>query len=68
MIDIMKQGLGLRTPQQESCPTGLEIFKNWKFVATGRFLPSRFPSTFAIIVEEVLGSAAVDNAPPCISH
>ena len=25
---------------------------------------SRFPSTFAIIVEEVLGSAAVDNAPP----
>jgi len=35
-------------------------------VATGRFLPSRFPSTFAIIVEEVLGSAAVDNAPPQI--
>ena len=26
MIDIMKQGLGLRTPQQESCPKGLEIF------------------------------------------
>ena len=25
---------------------------------------SRFPSTFAIIVEEVLGSTAVDNAPP----
>ena len=25
---------------------------------------SRFPSTFAIIVEEVSGSAAVDNAPP----
>ena len=27
---------------------------------------SRFPSTFAIIVEEVLGSTAVDNAPPPI--
>ena len=27
-------------------------------------MPSRFPSTFAIIVEEVLGSTAVDNAPP----
>ena len=25
---------------------------------------SRFPSTFAIIVEEVLGSTAIDNAPP----
>ena len=33
-------------------------------MATGRFLLSRFPSTFAIIVEEVLGSTAVDNAPP----
>ena len=27
-------------------------------------MPLRFPSTFAIIVEEVLGSTAVDNAPP----
>ena len=37
-------------------------------MATGRFLLSRFPSTFAIIVEEVLGSSAVDNAPPYSSY
>ena len=29
---------------------------------------SRFPSTIAIIVEEVLGSTAVDNAPPYSSY
>ena len=28
MIDIMKQGLGHRTPQQEVVPDGQEIFKN----------------------------------------
>ena len=28
MIDIMKQGLGHRTPQQEAVPKGQKIFKN----------------------------------------
>ena len=45
-----KQGLGQARPNkitsemQTHCrsevPEGQEIFKNWKFVATGRFLPS----------------------------
>ena len=38
MIDIMKQGLGLRTPQQESCPKGARNFQELKICGHGTVL------------------------------
>ena len=47
---VTRQGLGQARPNKitwktrkslgSEVPDGQEIFKNWKFVATGRFLPS----------------------------
>lgn len=53
MIDIMKQGLELRTPQQESCPKGARMFKYGKFVATGRYLSDFCPKTASRVRKEL---------------
>lgn len=53
MIHSMKQGLGLRTPQQESCPKGARIFKNGKFVAMGRYLSDFCPKTASRVRKEL---------------